>query len=115
LNIEKNNQLENYKIEHNAIKNLSTRRLKEHLDYVKELKRDFDVYEYIDRAIFVSSEDKKELYLSIKRYAFFIFQELKSRADYNDVLNDILEKRKNKKNKGCQHLNKQKKKKQKLG
>ena len=91
LNSLKNkNKNKNYKISHEKIKQISTSRLKKHIDKVKEIKRDF-------------LGDKEE-YVVIKQYVFFLNKELKERSDYEEVINNMEKKRvRSKLNKGCQH------------
>lgn len=115
MNIENEKKLETYKLDHNTIKSLTTIRLKQHLDKVKKIKNEHSVYEPF---IIYNSDNEmqsvpKESYLAIKRYVYFITQELKYRVDYSEVINQVTEKRKQsierRKTKGCQHLKSQKK------
>jgi hypothetical protein len=105
---------QSYKITHAEIKKLTTLRLKNHLDNIKEIKRDFTASE---KSALLSTEEThdyiKQQYVNIKRYAYFINLELESRSDYNKVINEIATKlessKQQKASKGCHHLKKQKK------
>lgn len=120
MSIQKQKPLEGYKLDHATIKRISTDRLKSHIKKI-HLKKNSYVCgcccEFIFDIYSSSEEDRKkgeEEYLAVKRYLHFVVMELKSRSDYQEVIDKRAlktEKRKLKmENKGDQHLKKSKRK-----
>lgn len=105
---------QSYKITHLEIKKLTTIRLKNHLDAVKQIKRDFTTGENNTLVSATeANENTKQQYINIKRYVYFINLELQARTDYDQVIKDISDKKETSKkqsqSKGCHHLKKQNK------
>lgn len=114
-----NKKIESYKLDHETIQRINSRRLKKHADDIYSLDRSYycgccgeatyDIYD--------NHEDEREEHQAVKRYLHFIVKTLKSKPDYKDMIKEEAEKRfarkERQKNKGSQKLSKSKRKKNK--
>lgn len=114
MSIQKEHYINGFKLPHNVIKKMSAARIKNHLKFLRQRRRNYfcdccatPYYELYDSC----ANEKEELQV-LEKYIKFIQKEFYSRSNALDYLDSLANKYVDKSNKGCQTKTHSKRKKE---